>query len=29
VQIEMAPVADNIGYLRCKKDKMGHLLEGV
>lgn len=29
VQIEMAPVADNIGYLRCKKDKMGHMLDGV
>ncbi|MFZ5760378.1 MAG: bifunctional 3,4-dihydroxy-2-butanone-4-phosphate synthase/GTP cyclohydrolase II [Thermodesulfobacteriota bacterium] len=27
VKIEMHPVADNIGYLRCKKDKMGHLLE--
>ncbi len=27
VKIEMHPVPDNIGYLRCKKDKMGHLLE--
>jgi len=27
VNIEMDPVPDNIGYLRCKKDKMGHLLE--
>ncbi|MCK5193653.1 MAG: bifunctional 3,4-dihydroxy-2-butanone-4-phosphate synthase/GTP cyclohydrolase II [Desulfobulbaceae bacterium] len=27
VDIEMDPVPDNIGYLRCKKDKMGHMLE--
>lgn len=27
VNIEMDPVPDNIGYLRCKKDKMGHMLE--
>ncbi|MFW5906579.1 MAG: bifunctional 3,4-dihydroxy-2-butanone-4-phosphate synthase/GTP cyclohydrolase II [Desulfobia sp.] len=29
VRIEMDPVPDNIGYLRCKKDKMGHLLENT
>ncbi len=29
VKIEMDPVADNIGYLRCKKEKMGHLLENT
>jgi 3,4-dihydroxy 2-butanone 4-phosphate synthase/GTP cyclohydrolase II len=27
VNIEMDPVPDNIGYLRCKKDKMGHMLD--
>ena len=27
VNIEMDPVPDNLGYLRCKKDKMGHMLE--
>ncbi len=26
VPIESAPHADNIGYLQCKRDKMGHLL---
>jgi len=25
--IEVAPVPENIEYLRCKKDKMGHLLD--
>ena len=27
VPIEMHPVPENLGYLRCKKDKMGHILE--
>jgi 3,4-dihydroxy 2-butanone 4-phosphate synthase/GTP cyclohydrolase II len=27
VEIEMEPVPDNLGYLRCKKDKMGHMLD--
>jgi len=27
VKIETNPVPENLGYLRCKKDKMGHLLE--
>ena len=27
VKIEMNPVPENLGYLQCKKDKMGHLLE--
>ncbi len=25
--IEMKPVAENISYLKCKKDRMGHLLD--
>lgn len=27
VQIEMNPVPENLGYLQCKKDKMGHMLD--
>jgi 3,4-dihydroxy 2-butanone 4-phosphate synthase/GTP cyclohydrolase II len=27
VPIEMNPVPENLGYLRCKKDKMGHMLD--
>jgi 3,4-dihydroxy 2-butanone 4-phosphate synthase/GTP cyclohydrolase II len=27
VPIEMNPVPENLGYLRCKKDKMGHILD--
>ncbi|MDR9500374.1 MAG: bifunctional 3,4-dihydroxy-2-butanone-4-phosphate synthase/GTP cyclohydrolase II [Desulfurivibrionaceae bacterium] len=27
VSIESAPVPENLGYLQCKRDKMGHLLE--
>lgn len=27
VKIETNPVPENLGYLQCKKDKMGHLLE--
>lgn len=27
VAIESAPVPENLGYLQCKRDKMGHLLE--
>ncbi|PLX48988.1 MAG: bifunctional 3,4-dihydroxy-2-butanone-4-phosphate synthase/GTP cyclohydrolase II [Desulfobulbaceae bacterium] len=27
VPIESAPVPENLGYLQCKRDKMGHLLE--
>ncbi len=29
VRIEMSPLPDNIGYLHCKKEKMGHLLENM
>ncbi|MFO7761211.1 MAG: bifunctional 3,4-dihydroxy-2-butanone-4-phosphate synthase/GTP cyclohydrolase II [Thermodesulfobacteriota bacterium] len=29
LRIEMDPLPDNIGYLRCKKNKMGHLLENT
>ena len=27
VSIEMHPVPENLGYLQCKKDKMGHMLD--
>ncbi|MCB2181454.1 MAG: bifunctional 3,4-dihydroxy-2-butanone-4-phosphate synthase/GTP cyclohydrolase II [Desulfobulbaceae bacterium] len=27
VRIETNPVPENLGYLQCKKDKMGHMLE--
>ena len=27
VQLEVPPTPENIGYMRCKKDKMGHLLK--
>ncbi len=27
VAIEMEPVPENLGYLKCKKDKMGHMLD--
>lgn len=27
VKIEMNPIPENLGYLQCKKDKMGHLLD--
>jgi 3,4-dihydroxy 2-butanone 4-phosphate synthase/GTP cyclohydrolase II len=27
VAIESAPVPENLGYLQCKRDKMGHLLQ--
>ena len=29
VPIEIPPTKDNLSYLRAKKDKLGHLLEGV
>jgi 3,4-dihydroxy 2-butanone 4-phosphate synthase/GTP cyclohydrolase II len=29
VRLEVSPVEENIGYLRTKKEKLGHLLEGV
>jgi 3,4-dihydroxy 2-butanone 4-phosphate synthase/GTP cyclohydrolase II len=25
--IEIKPVSENLSYLKCKKDKMGHLLD--
>ncbi len=27
IAIEMEPVPENVGYLKCKKDKMGHMLD--
>ena len=27
IPIEMEPVPENLGYLKCKKDKMGHMLD--
>jgi 3,4-dihydroxy 2-butanone 4-phosphate synthase/GTP cyclohydrolase II len=29
VPLEVAPNPENIAYLRTKKDRMGHLIEGL
>ena len=29
VALQSSPTEHNIGYLRTKRDKMGHLLEGL